>query len=87
MELFVLRTAASWERANGAAVIIAQSLERVQTLMREYEAEETLCVYETDDQAHTDAMGPFRHAWVALERFPSEEKVERVVIISWDEVV
>ncbi|HEX6512240.1 MAG TPA: hypothetical protein VF157_08080 [Chloroflexota bacterium] len=85
MEIFVLRTASSWERGSGAAVVIAQTLENVQTLMRDYEFEEGLAVYENDAQADDDVTGPFRHTWVEVERFPTGEERERVVVISWDE--
>jgi hypothetical protein len=87
VELFVLRTASGWERGGGAAVVIAETLERVQTLMREYEMEESLTCYESDAEADADVSGPFRHTWVQVERFPSAEERERVVLISWDEKI
>ncbi|HEY8693874.1 MAG TPA: hypothetical protein VIR57_14160 [Chloroflexota bacterium] len=87
MEIFVLRPATNWERGSGAAVIIAKSVERVQKLMREYEFEEDLIVYATDDDANADVAGPFRHTWVEVERFPTAEDSERIVILSWDEEI
>jgi crotonobetainyl-CoA:carnitine CoA-transferase CaiB-like acyl-CoA transferase len=87
MEIFVLRTAANWERGSGAAVVIAQTIERVQDLMRDYEFEERLTIYETDSAADADVTGPTRHTWVEVERFPTEEKRERVVVVSWDEKI
>ena len=87
MEIFVLRTAADWERGSGAAVVIAESMERVQTLMREYEFEEGLAVYTSDGEAQDDVVGPFRHKWVELERFPTDAERERVVVLSWDEKI
>ncbi len=83
----MLRTAAAWERGNGAAVVIAQSLEHVEVLLRDFESEDQLTVYPSDEEASEDAEGPFRHAWVEVERFPSQEAHERVVIIAWDESV
>jgi hypothetical protein len=87
MELYVLRTAAGWERGNGAAVVIADSLEHVEVLLRDYESEEVLTVYPSDDEAYSDVEGPFRHVWVEVERFPVDESRERVVVIAWDETV
>jgi hypothetical protein len=87
MELFVLRTAAGWERGNGAAVVIAETLEHVEVLLRDYESEEQLTVYPSDDEANSDVEGPFRHTWVEVERFPSDAPRERVVIVAWDESV
>jgi len=83
----VLRTAGGWERGNGAAVVIAESLERVQELMRDYETEEALAVYESEDDAQADVIGAFRHTWVQVETFPSAEESERVVVLAWDETV
>ena len=83
----MLRTASGWERGNGAAVVIAESLEHVEVLLRDYESEEQLTVYPSDDEAFEDVEGPFRHAWVEVERFRSDEPRERVVIIAWDETV
>ena len=83
----MLRTASGWERGNGAAVVIADTLEHVEVLMRDFEAEEQLAVYISDEEADEDVEGPFRHVWVEVERFPSDEPQERVVIISWDETV
>jgi len=87
MDLYVLRTAAEWERGNGAAVVIAESLEHVEVLLRDYESEEQLAVYPTDEEASSDVEAPLRHAWVEVERFPSNEPRERVVIVAWDETV
>jgi hypothetical protein len=87
MEIFVLRTATNWERASGAAVIVAPSAERVQALMREYEFEEDLNVYPSDEDADADVSGPFRHVWVEVERFPTDEERERIVVVSWDEKI
>ncbi|MBV8086007.1 MAG: hypothetical protein JO247_14455 [Chloroflexi bacterium] len=87
MDLYVLRTASGWERGNGAAVVIAESLEHVEVLLRDYESEELLAVYPSDDEATADVEGPSRHTWVELERFPSDEPRERVVIVAWDESV
>jgi len=87
MELFVLRTASNWERGSGGAVIIAETLERVQELMREYEFEEALACYTSDEQAEEDVVGPSRHTWVEVERFPTAEQRARIVLISWDEKI
>ncbi|MFI5267880.1 MAG: hypothetical protein ACHQ7M_10935 [Chloroflexota bacterium] len=87
MEIFVLRPATSWERGSGAAVVIAESIAQVQSLMREYEFEDDLAVYASDDDAHADVTGPFRHPWVEVERFPTTEETERIAIISWDEKI
>ena len=81
----MLRPASGWERGSGAAVIVAETLDRVQELMREYEFEDALTVYPDDDAAEADIIGPFRHAWVEVERLPTPEERERIVIISWDE--
>ena len=83
----MLRTASGWERGNGAAVVIAESLEHVEVLLRDYESEEQLTVYASDEEADEDVEGPARHTWVEVERFPSDEPRERVVIIAWDESV
>lgn len=85
MEIFVLRTASDWEKANGAAVVIAESIDSVETLLQDYEMEPDLRCYESDNDARTDVEGPFRHVWVLVEALPSVEKVERVVVSSWDE--
>lgn len=87
MELFVLRTAGTWERGNGAAVIVAESLKAVESLMREYEVEERLTCYQTEVEAESDVTGPSRHTWVEVERFLSSEGQQRVVLISWDETI
>lgn len=87
MEVFILRPASNWERGSGAAVVIAESAERVQELMREYEFEDSLAVYVDDDAANADVSGPFRHSWVEVERLPSAEERERIVIVSWDEKI
>ena len=87
MDIFVLGTSSEWERGNGAAVVIAQSIDRVEEMLREYEMEETLRVYEAEDNAAVEIDSPSRHLWVEIERFPTDEKAERVVIVSWDEVV
>ena len=87
MELFVLRTAEGWQQGGGAAVVIAETLARVQSLMREYELEDSLTVYESDADAEADVSGPFRHAWVQVETFPTTEERERIVLISWDEKI
>lgn len=87
MDLFVLRTAANWERGGGAAVVIGPDLAHVQTLMREYELEDALTCYESDAEAEADVLGPFRHTWVLVETFPSGEQQERIVLISWDEKI
>ena len=83
----MLRTATNWERGSGAAVVIAESLEQVQDLMREYEFEERLAVYSTDADADEDVVGPTRHTWVEVERFPTDEERGRIVVVSWDEKV
>lgn len=85
MQIFVLRTAEGWERANGAAVVVAETLERGEELMREYEAEETLVCYPSEGEAEVDVVGPFRHQWIEVERFETDDERERVVISSWDE--
>ncbi|GEM_PF-2590544 len=85
MDLYVLRTSAAWERSNGAAAVIAESLEHVEVMLREYESEEQLRVYPTEDEAAVDALAPFRHVWVEVERFPVDEQAERIVVVSWDE--
>jgi hypothetical protein len=87
LEIFVLRPATSWDRGSGAAVIIAPSPQRVQALMREYEFEDDLTVYPSDEEADADVTGPFRHTWVEVERFPTPEDRERIVLISWDEKI
>jgi hypothetical protein len=87
MEVFVLRPATNWERGAGAAVVIAETRERVQALMREYEFEDALTVYADDDAAEADVAGPFRHVWVEVERLPTEAERERIIIISWDEKI
>jgi hypothetical protein len=87
VEVFVLRPASGWERGSGAAVVVAETLARVQDLMREYEFEDALTVYADDGAAEADVTGPFRHAWVEVERLPSPEERERIVIISWDEKI
>lgn len=87
MEIFVLRTAANWERGAGAAVVIAESLDSAQALMREYELEDSLTCYESDEEAAGDVTGPFRHTWVQVETFPTEAEQERIVVISWDEKI
>ena len=85
VHIFVLCTAEGWERTNGAAVVVAETLERVQELMREYEAEEGLVCYSSARDAEDDLTGPFRHQWIEVERFDTDDKRERVVISSWDE--
>jgi hypothetical protein len=85
MEIFVLRTATSWELGGGAAVVIADTLQRVQELMRDFEFEERLAIYGSDAEAEADVVGPFRHTWVEVERFPTAEQGERIVVVSWDE--
>jgi hypothetical protein len=87
MEIFVLRTASSWQLGSGAAVVIAESPEQVQALMRDYEFEDSLTVYDSDGDAEDDVAGPTRHTWVEVERFPTVEERERIVVISWDEKV
>ena len=87
MEVFVLRTAAGWERANGAAVILAESLEGAETLMRDHELEERLTCYQSEAEAQADVTGPSRHIWVQVERFPNQEEQPRVVIIAWDDTI
>jgi len=87
MELFVLRTASNWEQGSGAAVVIAEALERVQALMREFEFEERLTVYAAEDEVEADVLGPTRHTWVEVERFSTGETQERIVVVSWDEKV
>jgi hypothetical protein len=87
MDIFVLRTAANWELGSGAAVVIAASLERVQDLLRDYELDDRLTIYASDAEAEADVTGPFRHAWVEVERMPTAEEKERIVIVSWDEKV
>lgn len=82
-----MRPATSWELGSGAAVIVAESAVRVRALMREYEFEDDLTVYATDDEVAADVVGPSRHIWVEVERFPTAEEHERIVIISWDEKV
>jgi hypothetical protein len=87
MEIFVLRTASNWERGCGAAVVIAESREQVQALLRDYEFEETLTCYQSEDEADADVVGPTRHTWVEVERFPTAEQRERIVVTSWDEKI
>lgn len=87
MELFVLRTAAGWDRGNGAAVVVAESLPAVEAMMRECELEERLTCYQTEVEAESDVTGPTRHTWVEVERFPSQEEQPRIVLISWDETI
>ena len=83
----MLRPATNWELGSGVAVIIAESTARVQAIMREYEFEEDLAVYGSDDEADADVAGPFRHVWVEVERFPVDQERERIVIVSWDEKI
>ena len=87
MEIFVLRPASSWERGSGAAVVIANSADRVQALMRDYELEDRLTVYASDDDAEADVTGPLRHTWVTVERLPGAQEQERIVLISRDEKI
>ncbi|MDE3077687.1 MAG: hypothetical protein KGJ86_19890 [Chloroflexota bacterium] len=85
MEIFVLTTAADWDKANGAAVVIAESLSRAEALLQDYEMESELHCYGSDNQARGDVDGPFRHIWVLVESWPTDQKAERVVVSSWDE--
>ena len=85
MEIFVLRTAENWEKANGAAVVIAQSLENAEALLQDYEMEPELRCYMSDAAAQTDVDGPFRHAWVLVESLATDQQQGRVIVSSWDE--
>lgn len=83
----MLRTASQWDRGSGAAVLIAETQERVQDLLREYEFEDSLTVYTDDSEAEADVTGPTRHTWVEVERFPTTEQRERIVYVAWDEKI
>ncbi|MGH2364589.1 MAG: hypothetical protein ACRDHX_08055 [Chloroflexota bacterium] len=85
MEIFILRTAENWEKANGAAVVMAQSLENAEALLQDYEMEPDLRCYEADAAAHTDVDGPFRQVWVLVESLATDQQQERVIVSSWDE--
>jgi hypothetical protein len=87
MEIFVLRTASNWEQGSGAAVLIAETQEHAQELLREYEFEDRLVIYTDDDEAAADVTGPTRHTWVEVERFPIADERERIVLVSWDEKI
>jgi len=93
LKLFCLKVSKHWEFCGGAAVVIAESVEEVQRLLTQREADIHLEHFGTPDaspstivvlEEEEDRHGDNTDTWVVAEVFPCSEATPRVVVFDYN---